>query len=867
MPREIAYELLRAEVAAWPFASRAAFDACTLRLGQVHAGILDPATQSLADALEGHLRLRAAGLSLNALARMRDERWFGGDQTPLALADFLSRLAHEMLESRGASVGLRSTLHDDGALCERAVAWRWLSLLLPQDLLVAALFAVQQRSPTRDCVTLGGEQLRGVLEQQVANTHLHVNAGRSFTELWGTVMHALAENEIKATNFSGDRALPFGPPPLYLRLLLCAAITRLILASFLQHRRALPAPGGNRLDVFWQRQGPTSCLQLGWPGGPAEPHALVLDALRMSTRDPTGADHGCLRVLYRKLVGPIRNAARADPLASWYPAGGARVSAETCLAADAIDYLTGVGSKDDSFAAAFWQYTRLRCLTFRYLTLEPYTAGLDWFRLHDERRNRFRSKRDPRALAHALALEAPDLGLQSLEARTVPGATYAHTKQLLRGFAKDALRYAQDSPRLPMETGQVLHFTKEHLCKACGRLQLDPRHRAFAARCGPWFDQRVRQARGIATVLRRHPEVLLVLRGIDIASRELALPTWVFTPLFRIVDSAAEEAAVRLAHTRPTWNVTPLRHTVHAGEDFRRLMEGLRRMHETMEFGLLRAGDRIGHGFALGVDPARWAASGRSVAQPCEERLDDLLWEMDRYGRGDWTPDTGRLEYVRTECTRLARRVYDRTLSLEELVAARRHRHDPKVLEDLEYPVRRGTRTPPPVAAHPLLWTYLTDGATFDRGQVSESVDVTAAEVAVLGHAQHWLAREIARHEITIETNPSSNLLVGDMLDISEHPLFRFQPLPDCAPPEWQYVLASVNDDDPLTFATRLADEYAYLYCAMLRSGVSAHTALPYIERLRDTGWRSRFTLPASADPDALRVVTGPPPWAGIRSR
>jgi len=861
MPREISYELLRAEVAAWPFASRAAFDAGTLHLGQMHPGILDADTQRLAEPLEGHLRLRAAGLSLDALARVRDERWFSGSDPEgsrrVVLADFLCGLAAELLESNGAHVGLRSTLDEDSEPCERAVGWRWMSLLLPPDLLVAALAAGAGTSPTRDGVTLGGPQLSGVLDKEVANTHLHVNAARSYAELWGTVMAALAGPEINAARFRGDPALPIQPARTYVRLLRSAAVTRIVLSLFLQRRSR-----GNSDDLagFWRSEGPTFSAAVRWPGGSHEPFSLVLDALAMCGPSSSDVGGARLRALYRKILGSGVGAASEDPLAAWYPNRAARVSPETCFAAAGLAYLLAEGREDRLFAATFWQYTRIRCLTFRYLVLEPYTAGLDWFRRHDERRNRFRTSRDARPLRHAMDLEAPDIGLQSLEARTVPGPSYPTTQKLVREFAAAAARYGKSAPGRPgVEVGLVLHFTKDHLCRGCGRLQLDPRHRVFAARCGPWFDDRVNQARGIAKLLMRHPEVLLVLRGIDIASRELALPTWVFTPLFRIVNEAARAAAERVAHRQPTWNVTPLRHTVHAGEDFRRLMEGLRRMHEAMEFGLLRGGDRIGHGFALGVDPARWAAAGRSVAQPREERLDDLVWELDRYGRGEWAPDAGRIESVRAECVRLGRAIFGRTLQPEQLIDARRRRHDPDVLEWLGYPMRRGT------AARRRGWgrdglvtSYLTDGAAFDHGQVPESIEVTAAEVAVLGHAQRWLAREIARHEITIETNPSSNLLVGDILDIGDHPLFRFQPLPDRSPPDWQCVLASVNDDDPLTFATRLADEYAYLYCAMLRSGVPAHTALPYIERLRATGWRSRFTLPASADPAALRVVAQP---------
>jgi hypothetical protein len=149
-------------------------------------------------------------------------------------------------------------------------------------------------------------------------------------------------------------------------------------------------------------------------------------------------------------------------------------------------------------------------------------------------------------------------------------------------------------------------------------------------------------------------------------------------------------------------------------------------------------------------------------------------------------------------------------------------------------------------------WLHLASGDVFERGQESELVTADASEVAMLQQAQRWLSTLLGRLEITIECNPSSNLLIGDLLRMEDHPVFRFQPLPGASPTLQPGVLVSVNDDDPMTFATHLADEFAYLYFALLRRGIPALDGLDFIGRLRDNGWRSRFTLPASRDPAVL---------------
>ena len=98
--------------------------------------------------------------------------------------------------------------------------------------------------------------------------------------------------------------------------------------------------------------------------------------------------------------------------------------------------------------------------------------------------------------------------------------------------------------------------------------------------------------------------------------------------------------------------------------------------------------------------------------------------------------------------------------------------------------------------------------------------------------------------EITIETNPSSNISVGDLGDITNHPLFKMVPLVESA--DEPALLATVNTDDPLTFATSLADEFAHLRFALERKGVPGTLALDFLNRVRAQALSARFTLPAS---------------------
>jgi hypothetical protein len=347
----------------------------------------------------------------------------------------------------------------------------------------------------------------------------------------------------------------------------------------------------------------------------------------------------------------------------------------------------------------------------------------------------------------------------------------------------------------------------------------------------------------------------MLLRGVDVANHELAVPFWAILPVLQSVRNASVVAAERMRVRAPSWNCDPIGLTVHAGEDFRRLSEGLRRLHEVVEFKLLQPGDRIGHGVALGVDAASRIGVERCVVQPREERLFDLLWELARYARGDFAPDGSRLEMIRDEVSRLGRELFGKGVSIEDLLVMRSELHSPAVLESIGYATADLPR------GKGLLERYLTDTELFVRAITPIEVRYHSSETDMLTRAQKFLRRELGQLEITIESNPSSNLLIGDFVSLEEHPAFRIQPLPGRRAADDGSVLLSVNTDNPITFATRLADEFAYLYYALIRNDVTADDALAWIDSRREDGWRSRFTLAASRRRAVLRIIAEPSPF------
>lgn len=836
---------LEAEIAAWPLTSEAGFRLGLDALTRTDAGVLGRDTQQLSDALLMHLRPRARGLSLEVLRQLQDGIWLDGGASPpgsrrlrVPLVSFARRLAEQRLAFMGDHVVLRTDVRPAPEVL--AARWRWLSLALTPDLLVAVHAAAERIEPPADFLNLGVPQLERFFEEEgIAQTHLHLGAAVPFEWLWTNLMTRVGGHQLQPKALQTEGSLPFGSTKEFLSWLVTAAFTRLILAGFLWRFE----------KGQFSRFVPYVEARFG-SGRDAPQNLAALSALHHGSQPVSFAS---LRPVLRRLLGTaqlhqpaqsLEEVRRLDPL--WSVTGGEGPLPETLLLTRGLRYLLDpAGERDEEFARVFWQYVRIRNLTYRHLVLEPGTAGLDWFSVHFKRIPALRSGFGERALmASAIAMESRGPPLKSIEVRTSPSSHWPDIRDLVRHIER-----APEPPQANPERGLVLHFTKERETRRRDRLPHgDPRQVAHLCRFGSYFHAKWRELLAIETALGHHPELLIVLRGLDVCSLELAIPTWVFLPILQRLREHSARSARKLA---PYGRVPPpFRLTLHAGEDFRRLVEGLRRIHEPIEFGVLGAADRLGHAVALGVDPDRWAAAIPVVRQPAEERLDDLLWELGRYRSAHFSADAARVEHVRGQIDQLAEQIYGRRYgTVEALLRARELRHEPRFLAHLGYPfMRRARKVLSDDPAGELVLRYLMEFEVYARGQEPIEVETHPSEIAMLHQAQRFLRGLLSRLGITIEANPSSNVLIGD-LALDEHPVFRLQPLPGRQGAPGSPVPVSLGDDDPLTFASCLPDEFYHLYQALIRHQVSAQDALSWLDQLRKNGLRARFTLADSIRP------------------
>ena len=140
-----------------------------------------------------------------------------------------------------------------------------------------------------------------------------------------------------------------------------------------------------------------------------------------------------------------------------------------------------------------------------------------------------------------------------------------------------------------------------------------------------------------------------------------------------------------------------------------------------------------------------------------------------------------------------------------------------------------------------ILEAYFENEICFRRGQSLIDVPIRADEVAALKAVQYAIRRGVAQSGIVVEVNPSSNLLIGDLLDLRNHPILRLCPPvpdPDAPPP----IAIAVGSDDPLTFSTQLLREYTLLHQAACSAGYPERAVHDWLESIRHTSMDARFT-------------------------
>ena len=878
----IPFEHVEAEVAALPIASEASFHFHPVALSSDPS---DKPQNGLWRAAEREILASMPSITLDEFVSIRDRVWFepvrdlDGRTAKGSLVRYLRRLTEQYLDPQGRPAEMSSPPSlGTGPSPSSRLRWSWLCRALPPDLLLTAR-NVGNADGSHFLLSPVVERL--LREGGLAETHLHLGAAPEFSLLWGNLMHALAVEEVKKKSFASPGAC-FNDGRDFAKWVLWAAVVRLVLAEWL-----VDCAGASKRPGLWDFANNRWETRMD-VGMMNDLHRLISE-FGNGREDSVPLRFARGRAIYRSLIRPLpfprdrreeRERLRAhrrpknrgevfqnDPLARVFGGRGTpETSPETIFIEKSLRFMEDI-EDDGEFARLFWQFVRIRCLLYRHLVQRPLTPGLQWFvRFFSRIRPVRQSLPTEVSMQAAIRQSGRREGLKSLEVRLGTSESESGTLGRIQ-----QVENARSNPARA-ELGAVFHFSrdrgggwKEGLPNAYGLDRSYPgvppdKHlrtrkdvgNPSGFRFARFYLERRRHAQALVSVLRGTPLVLRTLRGVDLCTDEAGVPIWVMAPLIRWVREWGRVGATRLKN-HGCAEIPPLRITVHAGEDFVHLLSGLRRLDDAIQYLGLEEGDRIGHGTALGLNPDTWSERTGRVVQTREERLFDLVWEWGCYASRGIDVGSARLPYLRSTIDRLSRKMFGGEHTPEDLVQFVRALHCERELKDQGFPDRSISRSPAAQRsggreekARKLVFDYLRNTEVWREGRVLEPIPLNELdhELEALKSLQAALRKEVGRRGLTVEVNPSSNLMIGDLGDLDEHPIWRLRPVkPDDEIPP---VSVCIGSDDPLTFATTLPHEYQLLFDAIVRSGQSHEVALNWLDAARETGMRSRFTLPRS---------------------
>lgn len=361
--------------------------------------------------------------------------------------------------------------------------------------------------------------------------------------------------------------------------------------------------------------------------------------------------------------------------------------------------------------------------------------------------------------------------------------------------------------------------------------------------------------------------------AIDTANRELYCPPEVFGEVYRKVFESNFKIDKEYQFKGKTF---------HVGEDFVSLSTGLRRIYETIKYLNISAGDRLGHCIALGSDVNLWAHNNPTVEVNLIDLLDDYVFEWYLITMDSKCDNYSRVNLLERKISKYSIEIFGVAIKPEVLVEAWLQRgmvtclgEDYKDEEAIPYWItlqgqimkkeqrKKGTHNVIPNLemlellalqynivydktkiqlpineAERILHEYLYDMHTIDRFLDIKNID-TLDEIDSLKNIQETLIRLIKEKGITIESNPTSNWLIGG-----------FERTADIPAVQWifnNYDLAfTINIDDPAVFGNSIENEYLLVYSNLIKGtesfkDYSKIKALEKIDELRNNSIESSF--------------------------
>lgn len=376
-------------------------------------------------------------------------------------------------------------------------------------------------------------------------------------------------------------------------------------------------------------------------------------------------------------------------------------------------------------------------------------------------------------------------------------------------------------------------------------------------------------------LLQQIPHLSEYVVGVDAASSELEAEPWIYAPVYRHARNRYNTLPIQLQTGEPLQNIGL---TYHVGEDYHHILSGLRHIDEVLTYFGYKAGDRIGHGLAMQVQLEDWIRNNEVVSLPILEHMENLLWLWKLCGE----QEAGLAQYLpelEQEILQIAEEIYGNLRGITPYLLWRTYTRKFEELSDeffeqmqsryLSHNLRREDRAqilsdPPPsqrsfcflhqvpnnlycaLTSMDMVWDsdklLLTHRCPIYNRHYQRPLFVTndRTKLAMYQAVQKYVRRKVQKMGVFVETNPTSNMVIGDIDSLYEYPITTLN-AKGLSSEGAGSVLLSINSDDPLVFNTNVENEIALIYHILTYRGLSREEVLEWTNRVRQYGMDSSF--------------------------
>ncbi|WP_338626515.1 hypothetical protein QJR52_07780 [Clostridium baratii] len=392
-----------------------------------------------------------------------------------------------------------------------------------------------------------------------------------------------------------------------------------------------------------------------------------------------------------------------------------------------------------------------------------------------------------------------------------------------------------------------------------------------------------KQALALAKLREGDPRIAKRFLGIDAAASELVARPEIYGQTFRFLKNHLPSNNF-YNNIYKYDKIENLKTTYHVGEDFLDIIDGLRAIDEAILFLELKHGDRIGHAIALGIDVEEWYKSKFNRVHLCKQDiLDNIAWLIykikefrvkdgailidkltpiyNKYFNEIYTEDKNENNEYYT------RNKYSVIAPVDIYIAAWKLRgdnpeyylNDSEMDKELRFWDRCAIRKENKYNEYnetikKLYKRYHYDGGVKERGNKKEVFKIERFIIEAAKIVQKNMQVFIRERGIGIETNPSSNYLIGTFKRYDKHPILNLYNLgitvDEDMSDEYSQMFVSINTDDQGVFGSLLENEYALMAIALEKAKdkdgktkYSQAMIYDWLDKIRTMGLEQSFSI------------------------